>query len=99
MNKKVYKIVMMNKDEIKIDAEEIPKIIKAISSASPAILKQGIFNPSSYSHIIEDNRRKIVEKLTNESGQYTGEIKMHYEELPDIFADIKKITLLKTANK
>ena len=88
---------MMNKHEIKIDAEEISKVIKAISSTSPAILKQGIFNPSSYSHIIEDNDRGALERLTDEFGAYTGETKMHYEHLPDIFAGIKEVALLKTA--
>ena len=63
---KAYKIVMMNKQEIQIDADEVPKVIKAISTASPAILKQGIFNPSSYSHIIQDDSRARAEKITNE---------------------------------
>ena len=94
---KTYKIVMMNKHEIKIDPEEVSKVIKAISTSSPAILKQGIFNPSSYSHIIEDTERGTKEKVVNELGHYTGEYKMHYEELPDIFEGIKELAELKTA--
>ncbi len=93
---KAYKIVMMNKNEIKIDAEEIPKVLKAISTSSPAILKQGIFNPSSYSHIIEDTDRGFKEKIVDEFGHYMGGYIMHYEELPDIFADIKELAELKS---
>ena len=94
---KAYKIVMMNKHEIKIDREEIPKVIKAISSGSPAILKQAIFNPSSYSHIIEDTERGAKEKVVDELGHYTREYKMHYESLPDIFEGIKELAELKSA--
>lgn len=93
---KAYKIVMMNKQEIQIDAEEVSKVVKAISTASPAILKQGIFNPSSYSHIIEDNSRISYEKVVDELGHYNG-TKTHYEELPDIFEGIKELAELKSA--
>lgn len=93
---KTYKIVMMNKQEIQIDAEEVLKVVKAISTSSPAILKQAIFNPSSYSHIIEDNSRCWTEKTTDEFGHYNG-TKTHYEELPDIFEGIKELAELKSA--
>ena len=95
---KSYKIVMMNRHEIRIDAEELPKVIKAISAGSPAILKQAIFNPSSYSHIVEDNSRLVKEQLTDELGHYIEKYKMHYEEIPDIFEGIKEITELKSAD-
>ena len=86
---------MMNKHEIKIESEELSKVLKAIANNSPAILKQGIFNPNSYSHIIEDTQRESLEKETNEEGHYTGRIIRHYEKLPDIFAKVEALVNLK----
>ena len=82
MNNKAYKIVMMSKHEIKIEQEELPKVLEAIRNNQPAILKQGIFNPKSYSHIIEDNQRE-KERETDNEGHYTG--KLLYTPLLDIF--------------
>lgn len=92
---KAFKIVMMNKQEIQIDADEVSKVIKAISTNSPAILKQAIFNPSSYSHIVEDKSRGIAKKEVNELGHYTGKVEMHYVSLPDIFSEIQELAKLK----
>lgn len=85
---RAYKIVMMNKHEIKIDEDEVQKVIQAIGSNSPAILKQAIFNPSSYSHIVEDTDREKTQDV-DELGRYTG--KYIFKKLPDIF---NKITLI-----
>lgn len=93
---RTYKIVMANKEEIKIDPEEVMKVVKAISAGAPAILKQGIFNPSRYSHIVEDLSRGKKEMKVNELGHYTGEYTYKYEELPDIFAEITDLAKLKT---
>ena len=82
---KVFKIVMMSKHEIKIEQEELPKVLKAIRNNQPAILKQGIFNPNSYSHIIEDKQREREKEVDNE-GHYTG--KLQYTPLPNIFEGI-----------
>jgi len=95
MNNRAYKIVMMSKHEIKIDADELPKVLKAIANNSPVILKQGILNPNSYSHIIEDTKREYTEKETNESGHYTGGIIIHSEKLADIFAGVEALAKLK----
>lgn len=90
-----YKIVMMNKHEIQIDEEEVSKVLKGIMNSSPVILKQGIFNPSTYSHIVEDRSRLFTEQKTNENGHYVGAA-TKCTELKDIFADIKEIAELKT---
>ena|SRR3990167_6667347 len=79
---KAFKIVMMSKHEIKIEQKEIPKVLKAIRNNQPAILKQGIFNPNSYSHIIEDKQREREKEVDN-GGYYTG--KWTYTPLFDIF--------------
>ncbi len=57
MKNKAYQIVMSRGDSIKIDSDEIPKVIQAITSKSPAIVRSGIFNPSFYVSIIEDTDR------------------------------------------
>lgn len=89
-----YKIIMMGGTEIKLDADEIPKVLKAISSGNPAICKQGIFNPSSYSCIVHDKRE--MTRATDENGHYTGEsIPM---PLKDIFDGIEVLRQLKMAD-
>lgn len=94
---RAYKIVMMGKQEIQIDVLEIPKVMQAIATGSPAILKQGIFNPSSYSCIIEDDKREMVQEK-DEIGHY---IQGRYvpKELPDIFAGVEELVQLKTVTK
>jgi len=91
---KAFKIVMMSKHEIKIDQEELPKVLQAIRNNQPAILKQGIFNPNSYSHITEDVKREREKEVDNE-GHYTG--KLQYTPLPNIFEGID--LLLKEISK
>lgn len=96
--KKGYKIIMMSKHEIPIEAEEVKKVLRGIAEGSPVVLKQGIFNPSAYSCIIEDNTRMSKIRETNEIGQYTGNYITHYEELPNIFAGIQELSALKTSD-
>lgn len=79
---------MMGGTEIKLDAEEIPKVLKAISSGNPCICKQGIFNPSSYSCIVRDTDRAI-EHEKDEFGHYTGNTRS--VPLNDIFKSIKEL--------
>lgn len=88
---RAFKIVMMGKEEIRIESEEIHKVLQAIKMGSPAILKQGIFNPSSYSCIIEDTKREKV-RLTDEVGHHTGE--SGFEKLPNIFEGVKEVAML-----
>lgn len=89
---KTFKIVMMSKNEIKIDPEEIPKVLEAIKTSSPAILKQGIFNPSRYDCILEDKRE--LDREVDENNHYTG--RMISKPLPDIFEGIESLARLKT---
>lgn len=57
MKNKAYKIVMSRGDDIQIDADEINNVLKAITSGQPAIVRKGIFNPSFYVSVIEDEER------------------------------------------
>lgn len=91
-----YKIIMMGGTEIKLDADEIPKALKAISSQQPCIVKQGIFNPSSYSCIIADTKREMTREV-NEIGHYTG--KTIPEPLKDIFSTVPELAQLREGSK
>lgn len=88
-----FKIVMMSKEEIKINPDEIPKVLTAITSGNPCILNQGIFNPSVFSHLVKDVDREMI-KETDNFGHYTG--KNVPKELENIFADIKVLVQLKS---
>lgn len=89
---KVLKIVMMNKNEIKIDFEELLKIMEAIESGNSCRVKQGIFNPKVYSEITKDDKREL-EKEVDTQGHYTG--KYTAQPLEDIFEGIEALTKLK----
>lgn len=91
--KKGYKIVMMNKNTIKIEAEEIPKVLQAIQTRIACMVKQGIFNPATYSEVVEDKDRETI-RATDVSGHYTGETNL--KPLEDIFEGIEAVRLLKT---
>ena len=61
--KTCYLIELSNKRSIQIDPEELPKVLNGIKSGSPVILKRGIFNPSFFVDIVEDDKRimEVVE--------------------------------------
>lgn len=92
---KNFKIVMMKGDDIRIDESEIPKILQGIATNQPVIVKQGIFNPSSYVSISRD--RTGDRRQTNEDGHYTGRIEG--EPLVNIFEGIEALAQLKSVNK
>ncbi len=49
---------MSRGDDIQIDTDELQDVLKAISTKSPAIIRNGIFNPSFYVSIIKDTKRE-----------------------------------------
>ena len=57
MNPKAYKIIMSRGDSIQADEDELQKIIEAIQKGMPCVLQQGLFNPSFYVSIIQDEER------------------------------------------
>lgn len=82
----------MQGKELKIDPEELPKVLKAIISGNPAICKQGIFNPSSYVSILEDKDRE-VDREVDEFHHYTGKVKL--KPLVNIFEGVDLSTVHK----
>lgn len=91
---KGFKILLNGNNSIKIDADEIPKFIKALQSSSSALFRQGMFNPSYYIALVEDKDRESTREV-DALGHHTGKIK--YELLPDIFEGVKELAELKSA--
>lgn len=57
-NAKAFKVLMMGgKEPMKVDADELAKIAHAVQTGASCWVRQGNFNPRSYSHIIEDGER------------------------------------------
>lgn len=52
-----YIVQLSNKTEVKIDSEELDRVVDGISTSSPIRLKQGIVNPSFIIAIVPDVER------------------------------------------
>jgi hypothetical protein len=99
-----YYIVLSTKDTIKIDSDEIRRVIEGIKTGSIVKIRQGIINPSFFVSIVDDHKRNNefaseVKNILNHNRfqlEYgSGEhIKMlpEYRPLKDIFeASLQKI--------
>ena len=97
---KAYEIVLSNKTILKVDADEIEKVVHGISSGGSVIVRQGIFNPSFYVAIREDNERikkyfsAIAEigRQNEQAEKYgAGKVKSipEFQKLGDIFSGVK----------
>jgi hypothetical protein len=53
-----YKVVLSTKHEIPFDPEELPKVMSSIAEGVSVLLKKGLFNPSYYVCIVEDEKRR-----------------------------------------
>lgn len=69
-NIKAYLIELSNKRTIQVDSDELPKVIEAIKTGSPAIVRQGIFNPSFFVSIVQDEQRVKVITERNEGRRW-----------------------------
>ena len=54
-----YKVVMSTKHEIPFDPDEIQAVMGAIDTGTTVLLRRGLFNPSYYVCIIEDEKRRL----------------------------------------
>lgn len=57
MTNKPYIVHLSNKVEIKIDSDELEKVMQGISTGSPVLLKHGLVNPSFVIAITADKER------------------------------------------
>ena len=86
-------ILKLSSTSMKVDEDELPKILKGIKDWNVVILRQGIFNHSYFLAVIKDTHRdfSLVEdkakmRWSIEQG-YTKEPKL--ELLEDIFAEVR----------
>jgi len=56
---KCYIVELSTKRTIKCDADEVVKVIEGLQTGSVVKLRQGIFNPSYFVDLIEDEERRI----------------------------------------
>jgi hypothetical protein len=54
---KAYLVQLSKGDPVKIDEDELPKVLQAIQSGNPAIVRQGIVNPSYITSVVPDKDR------------------------------------------
>jgi len=94
MNPKAYKIIMSRGDSLQADEDELQKIIEAIQKGMPCALRQGLFNPSFYVSIIQDEERLKEYQLdlkANDSWNRIHDAKQYpdpeFKPLKDIFKD------------
>lgn len=59
---KAFEVILSNKVNLKIDEDEVQKVLEGILSGSSVIVRQGLFNPSFFIAIRED-RERIKEYL------------------------------------
>jgi hypothetical protein len=83
---KYFLIVMSRGPDIPIDSEELPKVIQALQTKQPAIMKRGMFNPSFWISTVEDIDRR--EGWNRELGQDKREITSK-KPLSDLFLEMR----------
>ena len=61
------KIILNNKEEIRIEEDELEKVLFAIKRKEIVMVKQGIFNTAYFVAIIEDTQRNLsgIKELKN----------------------------------
>ena len=100
---KAYIVKTSVRADIKIDADEVPKILEGIRRGVPIVLRQGILNPSFFAAIVEDTERlenyhhdlSLARHEVENGTRKAPELKM----LKDIFEGIKSLAEAKMALK
>lgn len=54
---KAYLVQVSRGDAVQIDQEELPKVVAAMQSGAPCVLKRGIINPSYVTSVVPDRER------------------------------------------
>ena len=78
-----YIVKLSNKAEIPIDEDEVQRVVEGLKSGTLVKVRQGIFNPSFFVAVVEDETRKPIHHY------FEGQIER--PNLPDIFTNIKKL--------
>lgn len=88
-----YIVKLSDKSEVKIDADEVDKVVAGIQSGMPVRVKQGIFNPSFFVCLIRDDERLQAWREDQHAWNsvHRGEVKP-LQPLADIFSNQKQLT-------
>lgn len=89
-----YEVILSTKDRLKCDADELWRVLEAIKTGSPAMLRQGLFNPSYYVAIVEDEYRYRDFKESVYMTLKSNKQAFDYNDLVGI-KELPKLTLLK----
>ena len=88
-----YLIKMMGDFDVKIDKEELPKLIEGLKRGVPVVLKQGIISPNCFRGVVEDNERlEEINRINTLNAFAIREGLQKPEELQplrNIFEDVK----------
>lgn len=91
--KKGYKVVLSTGPAIPCDPDEIQPILRAINTGNSIKLRRGIFNPSFYVSIVEDEERKM--KFLEDTRHNPQRRALGMEALRDIFDDMPQLKAAK----
>lgn len=75
---KCYIIKMMGDDDLKVDRDELGKVARAIQTGRPCWVRQGNFNPKSYSAIVLDLDRMQEYRIKLNEVQKHNQHEMKY---------------------
>lgn len=70
---KAYKVIMSQGDPIKIDEEEVDKVINGCAQGNLIVVNQGMINPSYLISVVADGERIMDWERTLKYGQGQGE--------------------------
>lgn len=79
-----YIVKLSNKAEIQIDEDEVARVVDGLKSGTLVKVRQGIFNPSFFVAVVEDENRKPID--------HYSEGLIERKNLPDIFTDLKQLS-------
>lgn len=84
---KAYKVVLSTRHEIKIDEDEVAKVVEGIKSGHIVRVRQGIFNPSYFVCIERDGER--IERFLEDTKYDDRKRRGGILPLADILEDVK----------
>lgn len=88
MRPQAYKIIVSSGPAIRIDYEEVSRVLTGISDGKVVMLKQGILNPSFFVSIVEDTER--IKEYFDEVDRKKHFIREGIEKTPE-FKKLKNI--------
>lgn len=81
-------ILKTSKSNIPIDQDEVIKVVEALRSSEVKVLRRGVFNPSFFDSIVEDEAYMASYRENNKFSIRDGEIKA-FPEYKDLFAELR----------